>query len=113
MTQPIYADADVERIKDLKDRTGAKIIGGIMPLVSRKNALFIANEMPGMHVPPETLAYYEEGMSRSEYEEVAIRVSVEIARKMSSIVDGYYFMTPFNRVELICNIIERIREENL
>ena len=40
-------------------------------------------------------------------------VSVEIARKMSSIVDGYYFMTPFNRVELICNIIERIREENL
>ena len=36
-----------------------------MPLVSRKNALFIANEMPGMHVPPETLAYYEEGMSRS------------------------------------------------
>lgn len=113
LTQPIYADADVERIKDLKDRTGAKIIGGIMPLVSRKNALFIANEMPGMHVPPETLAYYEEGMSRSEYEEVAIRVSVEIARKMSSIVDGYYFMTPFNRVELICNIIERIREENL
>lgn len=105
LTQPIYADADVERIKDLKDRTGAKIIGGIMPLVSRKNALFIANEMPGMHVPPETLAYYEEGMSRSEYEEVAIRVSVEIARKMSSIVDGYYFMTPFNRVELICNIM--------
>lgn len=49
LTQPIYADADVERIKDLKDRTGAKIIGGIMPLVSRKNALFIANEMPGMH----------------------------------------------------------------
>ena len=24
LTQPIYADADVERIKDLKDRTGAK-----------------------------------------------------------------------------------------
>lgn len=40
LTQPIYADADVERIKDLKDRTGAKIIGGIMPLVSRKSLVY-------------------------------------------------------------------------
>lgn len=113
LTQPIYSDADVERIADLKERTGAKIIGGIMPLVSRKNALFIANEMPGMHVPQEVLDCYKEGMSREEYEEVAIRVSVEIARKLTDIVDGYYFMTPFNRVGLICNIIERVREEGL
>ncbi len=113
LTQPIYSDSDVERIRDLKERTGAKIIGGIMPLVSRKNALFIANEMPGMHVPQEILDCYEEGMSREAYEEVAVRVSVEIARKLSPIVDGYYFMTPFNRVGLICNIIDRVREEGL
>lgn len=113
LTQPIYSDADVERIADLKERTGAKIIGGIMPLVSRKNALFIANQMPGMHVPQEVLDRYEEGMSREEYEEVAICVSVEIAKKLTDIVDGYYFMTPFNRVGLICNIIERVREEGL
>ncbi len=111
LTQPIYSDEDVARIAELKEKTGAKIIAGIMPLVSRKNALFIANEMPGMHVPQEILDTYKEGMTREEYEEVATEVSVSIAKKLSDIADGYYMMTPFNRVELICNIIERIRDE--
>lgn len=111
LTQPIYSDEDIARIEDLRERTGAKIIGGIMPLVSRKNALFIANEMPGISVPQEIIDAYEEGMSREAYEAVAIETSLSIARKLSDVVDGYYFMTPFNRVGLICDIIERIREE--
>ena len=79
MTQPIYSDADVERIADLKKSVQVRrIIGGIMPLV-RKNALFITNQMRG-HVPQEVLDHYEEGMSREEYEEVAICVSVEMRK---------------------------------
>ena len=36
LTQPIYSDEDGERIGQLREMTGAKILGGIMPLVSRK-----------------------------------------------------------------------------
>jgi homocysteine S-methyltransferase len=113
LTQPIYSDEDVQRISDLKEKTGAKILGGIMPLVSKKNALFIANEMPGMHVPQEILDAYHQDMSREEAEAVAVQVSVEIAEKLKPVVDGFYFMTPFNRVGLICNIVETIRERVL
>ena len=109
LTQPIYGEEDIERIGQLREMTGAKILGGIMPLVSRKNALFIANEMPGIRVPMEILDRYQPDMTREEYEKVAVQVSVEIAEKLSSVVDGYYFMTPFNRVGLICTIIEEIR----
>lgn len=80
-----------------------------MPLVSRKNALFIANEMPGMRVPDEIVDAYGENMTREEAEKVAVSVSLEIAKKLENVTDGYYFMTPFNRVSLICRIIDEIR----
>lgn len=85
-------------------------MAGIMPLVSYKNALFMANEMPGIHVPQEIVELYSPEMSREEAEEVAVRVSLDIADKMKETADGYYFMVPFNRVKLICRIIEQIRK---
>ena len=111
LTQPVYSKEDIERLGQLRQMTGAKIMGGIMPLVSRKNALFIANEMPGMHVPQDILDRYQPDMTREEYEAVAVTISVEIAREMAPAVDGFYFMTPFNRVGLICTIIEEIRSQ--
>ena len=79
-----------------------------MPLVSHKNAVFIHNEMPGINVPDEIMKQYPEGLTREEYEEVAVNVSETIIRKLGDCVDGYYFMTPFNRYQLIQRIIDKI-----
>ena len=112
LTQPVYGDCDIERIALLKERTGAKILCGLMPLVSYKNALFMSTEMPGIRVPQEIVDRYSPDMSREEAEEVAKQVSLDIATKMKDITDGYYFMVPFNRVQLICSIINEIREKS-
>lgn len=112
LTQPVYGDEDIERIALLKERTGAKILCGLMPLVSYKNALFMSTEMPGIRVPQEIVDRYSPDMSREEAEEVAKQVSLDIATKMKDITDGYYFMVPFNRVQLICSIINEIREKS-
>lgn len=108
LTQPVYSDEDIERILFLKKETGAKIIVGIMPLISHKNAVFIHNEMPGINVPENIMEKYAEGLSREEYEKTAVEISVEIIRRLGDNVDGYYFMTPFNRYRLIQNIIDKI-----
>ncbi|RRF97065.1 MAG: bifunctional homocysteine S-methyltransferase/methylenetetrahydrofolate reductase [Lachnospiraceae bacterium] len=110
LTQPVYGDDDIERLSLLKKMTGAKIIAGIMPLVSYKNATFMANEMPGIHVPESIVNLYSPDMSREEAEKVAVSVSLDIADKMREMTDGYYFMVPFNRVKLICDIIKQIRK---
>lgn len=109
LTQPVYSREDVERIAWLRGETGAKIIAGILPLVSYRNALFMANEMPGVKIPQEIISAYNPEMTREEAEETAISVSVCLAKDLEPVCDGYYFMTPFNRVELICRIIEKIR----
>ena len=110
LTQPVYSDEDIARVRELKEKTQAKILLGIMPLVSYKNAMFMKNEIPGIHVPDEIVNSYRPDMERSEAEETAIRISVEIGKKAMDFADGFYFMTPFNRVALVNGIINRLRE---
>lgn len=110
LTQPIYADEDVERIRYIKEHVDTRIICGIMPLVSYKNALFVCNEMAGIHVPQEVVERYDPDMTREEAEGVATQISVEAAEKLYDIADGFYMMTPFNRAGLISNIITEIRK---
>ena len=111
LTQPIYGQEDIDRLRELKEKSGGRIIAGIMPLVSRKNALFIKNEMPGIHVPEHVLEQYEEGMSREAYEDVAAAISVDLMKRLEDVCDGYYMMTPFNRAALIKRIILQAKKE--
>lgn len=108
MSQPIYSEEEIEKIRVMKSRLHTKILCGIMPLVSYRNAMFIKNEMPGIFVPDEIVQQYRPDMSRKEAEEVAVRIALSVIKKLESIADGYYFMTPFNRVQLICDIIDRM-----
>lgn len=109
MTQPIYSDEEVQKIARMKQELDTKILCGIMPLVSYRNAMFIKNEMPGIIVPDEIAAQYRPDMSRSEAEDVAVRISLSVMQKLKDIADGFYLITPFHRVELIARIIEGMR----
>jgi len=107
LTQPIFSEENVKQIARLKELTGAKILGGILPPVSLKNAMFIKNEMAGMDIPEEVLGRYHAEMTREEGELVGAALAKELMKQLDPFVDGYYFMLPFNRVSLI----ERIFSE--
>ena len=108
LTQPVYSRQALENLRLARKTLRGKLLGGIYPIVSHRNALFLSNEIAGMRVSEEIVSLYE-GKSREEAEELALRVSVAIAREMAPVVDGYYLMTPFNRVKLIERIIGEIR----
>lgn len=110
LTQPVFSKEDIQRIRELKEMVDAKIICGLMPLVSYRNALFMQNEMPGIHVDEEIISRYRPDMTREEAEETAVSLCVEIAEKLCDPADGFYLMTPFHRVGLVNRIIDRIRE---
>jgi homocysteine S-methyltransferase len=105
-TQPVFTKEDAERVRLIKAETGARILCGIMPLVSRKNALFMMNEMPGIQVTDEIVARYPEQGTREEGEAVGIAIAKEMMDYTGEFVDGYYFSFPFNRVYLLEKILE-------
>ena len=107
MTQPAFCDEDIERIATIKKETGARILCGIMPLVSFKNASFMKNEMTGINVTDEVLLRYRPDMTKEEGEQAGIDLAVEIINKSIDIVDGYYFSFPFIRVHMLDKIIKQ------
>lgn len=110
LTQPIYSDDDIERIRYIKSKIDTKILCGILPLVSYRNAVFMKNEVTGIHVPEAIVERYDMTMSRECAEGVGIDIAVEIAGKLSDVADGYYFMVPFNRASMIAEIVKRMSE---
>lgn len=113
LTQPIYSREDVERIKAIKEQVDTKILCGIMPLVSYKNARFIKNEMPQIIVPDEIMERYQPEMTREEAEEVGAEIAREVIRMLEPIADGYYLMLPFNRVSLVDKIFHSQAKDEL
>lgn len=109
LTQPVFSEEDVCRIRELKAMTGARILCGLMPLVSYRNALFMQNEMPGIHVNEEILSRYRPDMTREEAEETAVSICLETAEQLYDVTEGFYLMTPFHRVGLVNRIIAGIR----
>lgn len=107
MTQPVYSDRDIEVLDRMKKETGAKILCGIMPLISYKNAFFVKNEIAGIVVPDEVLAMYSPDMNREEGEEAGRQISKEVIKKAEPVVDGFYFMLPFNRINLLDGLVDK------
>ncbi len=110
LTQPVFSEAAIESI-DRARETGAKVLVGIMPMVSYRNASFMKNEVPGMTIPDELVHRFRPDMTREESTEVGIEIAVELARMLKSHADGFYFITPFNRAEVISRIISSLHLE--
>lgn len=105
LTQPIFSKEDIERIRCIKEQIDTKILCGIMPLVSYRNANFIKNEITGIHVPDEIVERYHPDMSKEEAEMVGATIANEIMEELNPFADGYYFMLPFNRTSLLNKIV--------
>ena len=78
MTQPVFSKEQAEIVRNMKAETGATILVGIMPLVSRKNAVFMKNEMTGIEIPDDVIARYRDDMSREEGESCGIQIAKRI-----------------------------------
>ena len=67
-------------MRRIKEETGARILCGIMPFVSLKNATFMKNEMAGIDVTDEVLARYRADMTREEGEQAGVQLAKEVIR---------------------------------
>lgn len=106
LTQPVFTAEDAERLRRVKEETGARILCGIMPLVSRKNALFMKNEISGVNVTDEVIERYPENAGREDGENVGVELAKEMIAATRDFADGYYFSFPFNRTYLLKRIIQ-------
>jgi methionine synthase I (cobalamin-dependent)/5,10-methylenetetrahydrofolate reductase len=109
LTQPIFNESVIDFLPRLQDVTEVKILGGILPIVNYHNALFLQNEIPGMALTDDLLRRFDPAMDRAAAEQIGIELAVELATKIKPYVDGFYFMTPFNRAGMVVEIMRRLK----
>ena len=114
LTQPVLSAQAVENLKKSRETLGAdaKILAGIMPVVSQRNAIFMENEINGIHVEDWIIEKFA-GLDRAQGEELGLAISLEMAKAVLPYADGLYLMTPFNRVALMERLIGRLKQEVL
>ncbi|MDD6327314.1 MAG: bifunctional homocysteine S-methyltransferase/methylenetetrahydrofolate reductase [Lachnospiraceae bacterium] len=110
LTQPVFCEEDIRRLRTIKEQTNARILCGIMPLVSYKNACFMKNEIAGVSVTDEVVARYNKDATREEGEAIGIAIAKEMMQSAKDFADGYYFSFPFNRVYMLPSILEDFGE---
>ena len=114
LTQPVLSAQAVENLRKARQTLGerAKILVGIMPVVSQRNAIFMENEINGIHVEEDIIQRFA-GLDREQGEALGLEVSMKMAREALPYADGFYLMTPFNRVALMERLIARLKTELL
>ncbi len=86
VTQPVFDLEQLDRFLARVEPLGIPIIAGIWPLVSLRNAEFLANEVPGVTVPEAVLSRMRRASEHGK--EAALAEGVAIAQEMLGAVRG-------------------------
>ena len=108
-TQPIIGEEailNLQRAREALPRS-TNLLGGILPVASYRNALFMNENLNGITVSKEITELYQEA-PKERADELAVSVSLDIMEKISPTVDGYYLITPFKRIDIIESIIVEV-----
>jgi methionine synthase / methylenetetrahydrofolate reductase(NADPH) len=112
ITQPVFDVEQLFAFLDRIEREGIRIpiVAGIWPLVSARNAEFLANEVPGVVIPEEVVERMRRASVRGK--EHAVEEGIAIARGMLAEalprIQGVQVSAPFGKVPLALRVFDAL-----
>jgi homocysteine S-methyltransferase len=106
ITQPVFDVNQLEKFLRTIEHTRIPIVAGIWPLVSHRNAEFLANEVPGVVVPSAIIERMRAASAKSKEHGVAegIAIAREMLERVRPHVQGVQVSAPFGKVELALEV---------
>ena len=108
ITQPVFDPHQLERFLRKIEHVRIPVVAGIWPLVSVRNAEFLANEVPGVTVPDEIITRMRRANEKSKEHAVAegIAIAREMLDRVRAHVQGVQVSAPFGKVELALQVFQ-------
>jgi homocysteine S-methyltransferase len=108
ITQPVFDPAQLESFLESIHDVRIPVIAGIWPLVSARNAEFLANEVPGVVMPPAVLERMRKANEKSKEHAVAegIAIAREALERVRGAVQGVQVSAPFGKIELALEVFQ-------
>ena len=108
ITQPVFDLDQLDHFLKRVEQYRIPIVAGIWPLVSLRNAEFLANEVPGVSVPAEVLDRMRRASAVGK--DAALAEGVKISREMlvavAERVQGVQVAAPMGRVPVALEVIQ-------
>jgi methionine synthase I (cobalamin-dependent)/5,10-methylenetetrahydrofolate reductase len=104
ITQPTF---DVEQLKYFLKRIEhcrIPVLAGIWPIVSYRNAEFLANEVPGVVVPDEILKRMSRVTDKDAAREEGLAIARETLLEVRDLVQGVQVSAPFGNVKYALDV---------
>jgi methionine synthase I (cobalamin-dependent)/5,10-methylenetetrahydrofolate reductase len=110
LTQPVYEARLLEKFLDLTKNSDIPVLVGLLPLSSFKNAEFLHNEVPGMHVPQQIRDLMRKAPGGEQARALGIQIARDALKECMTLprVRGVYIMPPFGRFESALSVIDGI-----
>jgi homocysteine S-methyltransferase len=107
ITQPVFDAAQLEVFFERIGGSHIPVVAGIWPLISVRNAEFLANEVPGVSVPDHVIARMRKANEKSKDHAVAegIAIAREMLERVKPLVQGVQVSAPFGKVELALDVL--------
>jgi homocysteine S-methyltransferase len=113
ITQPVFDASQLEKFLAAVSHVRIPVIAGIWPLVSLRNAEFLANEVPGVSVPDDVIARMRRASDKSKEHATAegIAIAREMLERVRSVVQGVQVSAPFGKVELALQVFDGLTRQ--
>ena len=106
ITQPVYSP---EALEHFLEATTPEIplIAGIWPFVTLRSAEFLANEMPGVHVPDELVNRMRLAQRSGEDAELeeGVAIALEMINATQGLVQGFHLTAPHRNVQVALRVL--------
>jgi methionine synthase / methylenetetrahydrofolate reductase(NADPH) len=107
VTQPVFDVAELEPFLELTAQHRTPVIAGVWPFPSLRSAEFLANEVPGVAVPPALV----ERMRRAEASgpeaalEEGVAIALEVIGAVRPLVQGIHLNAPRRNVSVALRVL--------
>jgi homocysteine S-methyltransferase len=109
LTRPIFDVSNFERVLKRIDSSGLPVVAGIFPFDSVRNAEFMANEVPGVHVPDSIMDRLRRADGQDAAAAEGIVIAREIAQRLRRTVQGIQVSTASGNIDAALAVIDGLR----
>ncbi|HEY8444398.1 MAG TPA: bifunctional homocysteine S-methyltransferase/methylenetetrahydrofolate reductase [Clostridia bacterium] len=102
LTQPIFSQEGIDRIKKAKQTLETYILAGIIPPSSYKNAVFLNNEVSGISIPESLIQAMKDAPNP---EEICFEYAMDIIKDLKPVCDGLYIISQSKKTDLVGRIV--------
>ncbi len=106
MTQPVFDHTTMERFLRAIKGINVPLLMGVWPLASYRNAEFMNNEVPGVHIPDQVMRRMRLANKGPRARAEGIAIAREMIDEFRDRVQGIYVMPPFGRLDAALGVLE-------